>query len=307
MADDASARITIGTEGREAIPLWAEPPPRAIEGVAAPEEAYEPPMGVAERKIFLRNVSEPTLTVFRPEAARANGVGVIVCPGGGWQVLAWEHEGLEVARWLSGRGYTAFLLKYRVGPTPASRDRFFAQQAATGARLAEPLTAAKAPRAMDDLLDGLGRRSELGHARDVAADDGRRALALVRERASEFGVAAAKIGMIGFSAGAFLVADVAVDPQGAQPAFVAPIYGGETRGKPVPADAPPLFTVVAQDDRLLFHMVESLYLAWSEADRSAELHVFARGAHGFGLIPQGLPSDRWIDLFANWLTDNGFG
>ena len=264
-------------------------------------------MGVAERKIFLRNVSEPTLTVFRPEAARANGVGVIVCPGGGWQVLAWEHEGLEVARWLNGRGYTAFLLKYRVAPTPASRDRFFAQQAATGARLAEPLTAAKAPRAMDDLLDGLGRRSELGHARDVAADDGRRALGLVRERAAEWGVDPAKVGMIGFSAGAFVVADVAVDPQGEPPAFVAPIYGGETRGKPVPADAPPLFACVAQDDRLLFHMVEGLYLDWSAADRSAELHIFARGAHGFGLIPQGLPSDRWADLFGAWLADRGFG
>lgn len=307
MADDASARITTGTEGREVISLWSEPPARTIEGVTAPEEAYEPPMGIAERKIFLRNVSQPTLTVFRPEPGRANGVGVIVCPGGGWQVLAWEHEGLEVARWLTGRGYTAFLLKYRVAPTPASRDEFFAQQAATAARLAEPLNAAKAPRAMDDLLGGLGRRSQLGYARDVAADDGRRALALVRERASEWGVEQHKVGLIGFSAGAFLVADVAIDPQGAPPAFVAPIYGGETRGRAVPADAPPLFACVAQDDRLLFHMVEGLYLAWSEADRSAELHIFARGAHGFGLIPQGLPSDRWVDLFGAWLADRGFG
>jgi acetyl esterase/lipase len=305
MADDASVRITAGTEGREVIALWSAPPPRTIEGYPASEEAWVPPLGLAERKVFLRNVSQPSLTVFRPEPARANGVGVIVCPGGGWQVLAWEHEGLEVARWLNGRGYTAFLLKYRVSPTPASLDAFFAQQAAVGARHADKPTSATSPRAMDDLIGELGR-SILGHARDVAADDGRQALALVRERSAEFGVDPARVGMIGFSAGAFLVADVAVDPQGPQPAFVAPIYGGETRGKPVPADAAPLFTVVAQDDRLLFHMVEGLYLAWSEADRSAELHIFARGAHGFGLIPQGTPSDRWIELFDAWLADNGF-
>lgn len=305
MADDTSARITTATEGREVIPLWSAPPPRDIEGYPAGEEAYEPPLGIGERKIFLRNVSQPSLTVFRPEPARANGVGVIVCPGGGWQVLAWEHEGLEIARWLNGRGYTAFLLKYRVSPTPASLDEFFAQQASIGARHAQKPTSAQSPRAMDDLIGELGR-PVLGYTRDVAADDGRQALALVRERAAEWGVDLAKVGMIGFSAGAFLVADVAVDPQGPQPAFIAPIYGGETRGKPVPADAAPLFAVVAQDDRLLFHMVEGLYLAWSEADRSAELHIFARGAHGFGLIPQGMPSDRWIDLFDAWLADRGF-
>jgi len=306
MADDASARITAGTEGRETIPLWTSPPPRDIEGYLAPEESWVPPLGVAERKIFLRNVSQPSLTVYRPEPARANGVGVIVCPGGGWQVLAWEHEGLDIVRWLNGRGYTAFLLKYRVSPTPAKIEDFFAQQAAIGARHAEKPTSAQSPKAMDDLINTIQRPSPLGYARDIAADDGRRALALVRERAAEFGVDPAKIGMIGFSAGAFLVADVAVDPQGPQPAFIAPIYGGETRGKPVPADAAPMFTVVAQDDRLLFHMVEGLYLAWSDADRSAELHIFARGAHGFGLIPQGMPSDRWIDLFDAWLADNGF-
>jgi hypothetical protein len=98
-----------------------------------------------------------------------------------------------------------------------------------------------------------------------------------------------------------------MDPQGPPPAFLVPIYGGETRGKPVPADAPPLFTCIAHDDRLLFHVVEGLYLDWSAADRSSELHIFARGAHGFGMVRQGLPSDRWIDLLGDWLADKGFG
>ncbi len=156
--------------------------------------------------------------------------------------------------------------------------------------LASPLSAAKAPRAISELI----RNEALPYAREVAADDGRRALQLVRERAAEFQVEPHRVGLIGFSAGAFLVADVALDPQGPPPAFVAPIYGGETRSRPVPADAPPLFTVVAHDDRYLFHMVEGLYSDWSMADRSCELHVFARGAHGFGMVSRACrrPLDR---------------
>jgi acetyl esterase/lipase len=156
---------------------------------------------------------------------------------------------------------------------------------------------------MSELLnDEAGR-----HAREVAAGDGRRALEIVRDRAAEWGLKPERIGMIGFSAGAFLVADVAVEPRAAPMAFVVAIYGGETQGRPVPADAPPLFTLIAQDDRLLFKIVEGLYADWSNADRPAELHIFARGAHGFGMIKQGLPVDRWIDLLGDWLKDQGFG
>jgi len=108
--------------------------------------------------------------------------------------------------------------------------------------------------------------------------------------------------MLGFSAGAFLAVDVALDPRAEQVAFIAPIYGGETRGAPVPADAPPLFTAVAQDD-ILVRIVEGLHADWSTADRPSEVHVFARGGHGFGMVQQGLPSDRWTDLFWTWVED----
>jgi acetyl esterase/lipase len=252
---------------------------------------------------MLRNVSEPTLTVFQPAPGTANGVGVVVCPGGGWRILAWEHEGLDVARWFAERGYTAFLLKYRVRGTPADPAKFLAAMAAVDALHAKARPAAEAPRAMGELM--AGNKAMLA-AREVAADDGRRALEIVRERAAEWGLKPERIGMIGFSAGAFLVADMAVDPRAAPMAFVAPIYGGETRGQPVPADAPPLFTAIAQDDRLLLKMVAGLYADWSNADRPAELHIFARGAHGFGMVKQGLPVDRWIDLLADWLADQGF-
>jgi acetyl esterase/lipase len=301
MADDAKAAPS--APAGTVIPLWDQPPPRGISGVG-PEQTWMIPAGLAAGTTFLRNVSEPTLTVFRPEAGEANGVGVVVCPGGGWTVLAWEHEGLDAVRWLTARGYTAFLLKYRVSGTPADEAEFLAGAAAVDALHARKPKAAECPTAMGELTRGVNEG--LLHAREIAADDGRRALALVRERAGEWGVDPARVGLLGFSAGAFLVVDVAMKPDAAPPAFVAAIYGGETRGDAVSADAPPLFTLIAHDDRLLFHMVEGLYLDWSAADRSAELHIFARGAHGFGMIPQGLPSDRWLELFEGWLADRGF-
>jgi len=286
----------------ETITLWPIGASETLPGVG-PETAYFAPTGLSAGTSMLRNISDATLTVFQPAAGKGNGTGVIICPGGGWRILAWTHEGLDMAAWFVERGYTAFLLKYRVASTPTDPAAFFAAMAAVNDQLAAPLPAAKAPRDFTSFV----RDPILLRARNLAAVDGRRALEIVRARAADWGVRPDRIGMIGFSAGAFLVADVAMDPRGPQPAFVAPIYGGETRGASVPADAPPLFTVVAQDDRLLFKVVEGLYADWSNADRPAEMHVFARGAHGFGMIRQGLPVDRWTDLLADWLDDGGFG
>jgi acetyl esterase/lipase len=284
----------------EVIRLWPEGPPSKLEGVGA-EAEFHGLAGVSVGTLMLRNVSEPTLTVFRPRNAKPNGIGVIVCPGGGWRILAWQHEGVDVAHWLAERGYTAFLLKYRVQGTPVAAAEFEAIMTREGAELAKPRPGRDAPRALSDIVPPGAFRK----AREIAADDGRRAIALVRERAKEWDIRPNKVGMIGFSAGAFLAADVATDPRDAPLAFVAPIYGGETQGRTIPADAPPLFTVIAQDDRLLFRVVEGLYADWSSADRPAELHIFTRGGHGFGMIRQGVPADRWVDLFRDWLIDQG--
>ncbi len=287
------------SDTNEIIRLWPEGPPTKLDGVGL-ETEYKGPPGVAVDTRMLRNISEATLTVFRP--AKPNGIGVIVCPGGGWRILAWQHEGLDVADWLAARGYTAFLLKYRVQGTPADAAEFEAAMAAMNRQLASELPAAKAPRSIHDLVP----KEALRPAREAAADDGRRAVEIVRARARQWDIDPQRIGMIGFSAGAFLAADVTMDPRAAPLAFVAPIYGGETGGATVPGDAPPLFTVIAQDDRLLFKVVEGLYADWSNADRPAELHIFARGGHGFGMVRQNIPVDRWIDLFADWLKDRGF-
>jgi acetyl esterase/lipase len=282
----------------DVIRLWPEGPPTKLEGVG-PEIEFRGPVGTAGDATMLRNVSEPTVTVFRP--AKPNGIGVIVCPGGGWRILAWQHEGLDVAHWLAQRGYTAFLLKYRVRGTPAAQADYDAEMMKMYSQIDLTRKGRRAPRAIGDIVPSESIRA----AREAAADDGRRAIAIVRERAKEWDVDPARLGMIGFSAGAFLVVDVAVDPRAPPLAFVAPIYGGETSGRPVPADAPPLFTVMAQDDVLLYRLAEGLYSDWTDAERSAEMHIYRRGNHGFGMARQGLPSDGWIDLFGDWLGDQG--
>jgi acetyl esterase/lipase len=260
---------------------------------------YPVPSGIAAGTTFLRNISDPTLTVFAPVNS-GNGVGVIVVPGGGWTINAWTHEGLDVARWLSALGYTAFLLKYRVQASNPDQQAFEAMMAMIDAGLSAGQSAAKKPRQIGDLISSEAYLT----ARAACADDGRRAIEIVREQAHRFGVRPDKVGMIGFSAGAFLAIDVALDPRAEQVAFIGAIYGGETGDAPVPADAPPLFSAVAQDD-LLVMIVEGLHGEWTKADRPSELHEFARGSHGFGMIRQGLPSDHWTDLFIAWLDDLG--
>lgn len=276
--------------------LWPEGPPTQIEDVP-PEVAYTVSAGIAAGTTFVRNISDPTLSVFTPSGA-GNGVGLIVVPGGGWTINAWTHEGLDVANWLKSHGYTAFVLKYRVQASDADQKRFESEMSAVDLRLAAGLEGRRFPRQVGDLIS---TESYL-KARAACADDGRRAIEIARTEAHRFGLRPDALGMIGFSAGAFLAVDVALDPRAAPLAFIAPIYGGETRGQPIPEDAPPLFTAVAQND-ILVRIVKGLDADWSTAGRMSELHVFARGAHGFGMIHQGLPSDRWTDLFLAWLDD----
>ncbi len=135
--------------------------------------------------------------------------------------------------------------------------------AAIDAGLAATLAAARSRRRISDVISTDAYLA----ARAAAADDGRRAIALVPgARRRRLGIRPGAIGMLGFSAGAFLAVDVALDPRAEQVAFIAPIYGGETQGAPVPADAPPLFTAVAQDD-ILVRIVEGVHADWAAADR----------------------------------------
>jgi acetyl esterase/lipase len=285
------------TDADEVIRLWPDGPPTPIES-GGEEITYLVREGIAKGTHFLRNISDPTLTVFTPAEGSSNGRGTVIAPGGGWTINAWSHEGLDVARWLTAQGFTAFLLKYRVQRSQPDQEQFEARFSAPAAGLAGRRPWAKLPTAISDLIT---TDSYLA-ARDAAAEDGRRAIEIARREAARFGIRPVTIGVIGFSAGAFLAVDVAMDPRDEPLAYVAAIYGGETRGRLVPADAPPLFSAVALDDSLV-RICEGLHADWAAADRPSEHHVFARGDHGFGMVPQGLPSDSWTELFLRWLRD----
>jgi acetyl esterase/lipase len=233
-----------------------------------------------------RNVTDPTLTVFLPEPAVATGTGVIICPGGAHHFLAVDHEGYDVARWLNKRGIAAFVLKYRVIETPNDDAEFLKARS----RIGEP-----------------GRLPELLRAHwPLALADGQQAMRMIHQRAAEWGLKDGRSGIMGFSAGGHVSAGVALEHNAdSRPDFVAPIYGALWKDVVVPEEAPPLFTALASDDPIAVEPCVALYSAWHAAGRPAEIHIYAQGGHGFGMVKQGLPSDGWIERFMDWLEAQG--
>jgi len=231
------------------------------------------------------NVAQPTLTVFQPQAGSANGTGVVICPGGGFCMLCMDHEGYDVARYLTARGVTCFVLKYRLLPCTTDNP---IREASAGGNFLEKVT----PIIKLALADGLA------------------AIAHVRTHAQDYGVHPDRIGIMGFSAGGVLTASVAYNytPE-TRPAFVAPIYLAHDlviKGDGVRGDAPPLFVVAASDDHFgLAPQSVAIYQAWAAAKKPAELHLYAKGGHGFGMNRQNLPCDTWADRFADWLQMQG--
>jgi acetyl esterase/lipase len=205
---------------------------------------------------------------------------VIVCPGGAWHFLAVELEGTDIAHWLNERGIAAFVLKYRLIRTGSE----FPTDA--WANLNDP-----------EKLDTLKKAL---HPLWLA--DGHQAVRLVRQRAAQWGLSPQQVGMMGFSAGGMVTANVALQYDTAsRPDFAAVIYGAPCDEIPAPADATPLFLLCAADDAMASGVSLRLYSAWNAAGHSVEMHIFARGGHGFGLRQQGLPSDSWLERFADWL------
>lgn len=234
----------------------------------------------------LRNVTTPTITAYLPAPDRATGAGVVIAPGGGFLTLSIDHEGIDVARWLADHGVAAFVLKYRLYPTPvdhAAFQQFFDKQ------LADNLAHLEAPSA----------------GQVEASADGRAALARVRARATSFGVDPNRVGILGFSAGGAIALDLAVGGS-SRPAFVGAMYVVLGTKTVVPPDAPPLFAAIADDDPLFGDRADSIYEAWHAVHRPAELHVYASGGHGFGMRAQGTSTDTWIEAFYAWLRAEGF-
>jgi acetyl esterase/lipase len=267
--------------------IWPDGSPNTVPG---PEPEVDRPPDEAIDVRVIRNISQPTITAFLPDPTIATGTAVIVCPGGAYHFLAVDHEGLDVARWLNARGVAAFMLKYRVVPTHAE-DEIFRQQ------LKDNLS----NRVREDPNNLINQQARKGIA------DGQQAVRIVRQRAAEWGIAPDKIGMLGFSAGAVVTIGVATGYDAeSRPDFAAPVYSAPWPFDAVPTDAPPLFLALASDDAMAVGASIPFYKAWREAERSAELHIYAAGGHGFGMLQKGLPSDAWIDRFGEWLVSQGF-
>ena len=246
-----------------------------------------------------RNVVTPTLTMYKPAAGKANGSSVIIAPGGAFRFLMVDYEGVDMARWLAQRGVTAFVLRYRVMHTPeddAAMNAFLQDLMKT---LSANDTRGENPPAYSP--------AELA-VMPLAEEDGGQAIRYVRGHAAEWGLDPHRIGIAGFSAGGGVtMGPVMQHDASSRPDFAAPIYPAYRTATPVPADAPPLFIAMADDDRLISPgSAARLYMAWHAAGKPAELHIFRRGNHGFGMRTQNLPSDGWINLFLAWMESSGF-
>lgn len=237
------------------------------------------------RPTLVTNVVNPTLTMYAPDPAVANGASVIICPGGAFHFLVITYEGVEVAKWFAARGVTAFILRYRIVPTgddPTKELR-------------------------DKMKDHKKFDDDNAPYMAMAVADGAAAVSYVRKHAGELGVSPSRIGLMGFSAGGYVASGVALSYTAeTRPDFVAPIYAfiGELGKRTVASGAPPMFIAATTDDDLVPGSVQ-LYNQWLAAKRPVEIHLYAKGGHGFGVRKQNLPTDQWIDRFGDWLQMQG--
>jgi acetyl esterase/lipase len=242
-----------------------------------------------------RNITTATLTPFFPKPGKANGAAVIVAPGGGFRWLSMGNEGWDVAEALAAQGVTAFVLKYRLYPTPVSLDEF--SDWMKNRAFAPP------PKSSDSSQTVTPPRPpQLDLSNQL--EDAEAAYTMIVQRASEWGVDTSRIGMIGFSAGAGLTMHCTLHSKIMKLAFIGPIYGGMGPVE-VPKDAPPMFNVIATDD-FLFRGQFGVIDSWYKAGIPVEFHLYQNGGHGFGLGNPNRTSNRWFDAFMHWLDVNGF-
>jgi acetyl esterase/lipase len=265
------------------IKLWPQGAPEKNGFKIGPEQEMNKGDGIKR----VTNVSDPTITIYKPE--KANGTSVLVCPGGGYSILAIEHEGTQVCDYLNSIGVTAVLLKYRVPRRDPANPSL------------EPL------------------------------QDSQRAMGILRQRAGEFGLRPDRIGILGFSAGGHLSVmtalhanertypqDAALDAMDATPNFAVPVYPAYLVGKDetftllpevkVTEKAPPMCLIHAHDDKGVTSASSSalLYLEYKKLNLPAELHIFAKGGHGFGMKKTGLPTADWHLRVGEWMRAMGW-
>ncbi|UCC99416.1 MAG: HEAT repeat domain-containing protein, partial [Phycisphaerales bacterium] len=289
----AQTNVWQPSPGHTQIPIWpgavpdAKPAP-GPESAETTEKLY-----AGKPAVVVSNVSEPTMTVYPPKG-KNTGAAVVVFPGGGYRVLAMDLEGTEVCDWLTSKGITGVLLKYRV---PGSGPDF------------------------DWKIGRFVNPKPL-----MALQDAQRTLGLLRLNAAELNIDPHKIGVLGFSAGGYLVAAIsthferayspidAADKRSCRPDFAVAIYPGHMSiaykqdlsklnpGIRVTGLTPPTFLLHAQDDptnpveySLLY------YAALKSANVPVEMHLFTEGKHAFGLRRTELPITKWPELVERWL------
>lgn len=280
--------------GHTQVSIWPGVPPdaRAIAGPEAMETTGNNSLVAGRSWVSVSDVARPTMTVYSPTGTNT-GAAVIVFPGGGYEILAIDLEGTEVCDWLTSKGITCVLLKYRV-PAPRSRPNW-------GAYPQSP----------------------------IALEDAQRTLGLVRLHAAEWHINPHKIGVLGFSAGGHLVAAMsthftkrlypavdAADKESCRPDFAVAIYPGHlwvnnnkfelNPNVPVTSQTPPTFLLQDEDDHV-DNVNDSLvyYVALKNARVPVEMHLYAQGGHAFGLRRTKLPVTRWPELVKTWLGTIG--
>jgi endo-1,4-beta-xylanase len=260
----------------EAVYLWTGVAPGS-EGKTAPEKTR---IGDGGEHI-ISSVHRPSILPYLPPSGTATGVAVLVMPGGGHSELWMDHEGYNVAAWLTQHGIAAFVLKYRLAREPGST------YTVEGTELA----------------------------------DAQRALRLIRSRAKEWNIDPQRLGVVGFSAGGELAAlagtrydagvPTAADPidrESSRPAFQGLIYPAPPSDMKVSKDNPPAFLACGSADQdKIAEGVPAMYLAFRKAGVSTEVHIYAKTGHGFGVRPTNHnPSAEWIQQFYEWLQAEGF-
>ena len=292
----AQTRAWQPSPGHKQVRIWPGAVPDA-QPVPGPEYAVTSKGLIGGKPVLsVRNVSQPTMTVYSP-AGKNTGAAVVVFPGGGFEILAMDLEGTEVCDWLRSKGITCVLLKYRVPSLPFDWH-------------------------CKCRPDGLAQST-------LALEDAQRTMGLVRLHAAEWHIDPHKIGVLGFSAGGYLVAEIstnfqrrlyapvdAADKQSCRPDFAVAVYpghlwvGGEAYklnpNVPVTRQTPSTFLVQAEDDNVDgVNQSVAYYIALKNAGVPVEMHLYAQGGHAFGLRPTRLPITQWPGLVEAWLNTIG--
>lgn len=266
--------VTTGIAAPQVIPLWEKGAPGFESRRDEPEQAKD---------YWVKNIHNPSMTVFPAPRDKANGAAMLIVPGGGHRELVFNAEGVEPAKYLNDLGVTCFVLKHR-----------------------------------------LARETNSPYSLQIhPKQDAQRAMRVIRNRASEWNLDTNRIGALGFSAGGEVVAMLvyspttgdtnavdAIDRMDCRVDFQISIYPG-LLGVPtgeIPADAPPAFFLVANDDSSHVGPVLAQLEKYRTAKRPVEVHLYARGGHGFNMGSRAKLSSikSWPQRMADWLGDNNF-